>query len=100
MSSNKQKLFEALEEQRGVFFKIAFIYFFAVIIGLGLIAALQATLEGIVILAIVLVFVFTVTAVFLVISRFLYKPIEEIDRQVEKLLKTILNEGLPEEEEK
>lgn len=94
--SDKKEIHEILEKQRGAFCQIAFIYFTAVMIGLGVITSQQATLGEFTIVA-DLVMLISLTIVFAYLTRGLYIPVTEIDRLTTNTLRDIVSQALPEE---
>jgi Flp pilus assembly protein TadB len=95
---SEKELYEILEKQRGTFCQIAFLYFTTVIIGLGLVASLQATI-GPSVLYIAIIFLVVLTIIFTLLTCYLQKPVEEIDKQVAETMKHIIGQGTPDEEE-
>ena len=95
-SHNEKELHEILEKQRGTFCQISFLYFITEIIGLSLIATMNVIL-GPAVTAIFVIFLVGSTVVFSLLGYMLYIPVREIDEKVEKTLKDILKQGLPEE---
>lgn len=96
-TDNEKELHEMLEKQRGSFCQIGFLYFITEIIGLSLIATMNVIL-GPAIAAIFVIFLLSSTVVFAFIGYMLYIPVREVTTRVERTLKHIIREGMPEEE--
>ena len=95
-SHDEKELHEILEKQRGTFCQIGFLYFITELIVLSLIATMNVIL-GPSLVAVFIIFLVGSTAVFSFLCYMLYIPVREIDEKVEKTLKDILKQGLPEE---